>query len=180
MMAPLGVVHADKSIVGFSLVCEANETKSATSLGISIFHNNLPHKVSPEGPSQGSRQHLQPPQRCRIVGNLHEESRQWYAMQGPCKRFSSSIFVEVWRGTRVPDEELCHSYRTSVAGSSALFCEQEKLCYGKDVKGICFGSLEKSIEVVRHRQAALANDRCKIRSGGLPSRYCSTTMEYLD
>jgi hypothetical protein len=41
-MIPLNVVHADKSIVGFYLVCEANESKTATSLCVSILYNNLP------------------------------------------------------------------------------------------------------------------------------------------
>lgn len=39
---PLGVVHASKSIVSLSLVCEANKSKATTTLGISILHDNLP------------------------------------------------------------------------------------------------------------------------------------------
>lgn len=88
-------------------------------------------------------------------------------MLGPLDIFSQSAFAEVHGGDRSPDKEFSHSQRTSVAGGNALFRVQKDLCYRKDGEGIRFGSLGRSIEVVRHRQAALANDRCKLRDGGL-------------
>jgi hypothetical protein len=39
---PLGVVHVDKSIIGFGPVCETNKSKATTSLSIPILHDNLP------------------------------------------------------------------------------------------------------------------------------------------
>lgn len=51
-MAILSVVHADKSIVGFCFVCEANESKAPTSLRVSILHNNLADNVNLRGHSR--------------------------------------------------------------------------------------------------------------------------------